>query len=170
MERGVIVSRASPPAMCLSSKPILPLSPLDWDSENCTSPPPVDLVSQQGAPEARGEKGERREGPSCLLAVPAIVTDPTVVCCAVLVAAAACFHLKASQLLAAPRLGGLCACSLQASSFVDYSQPVHCSLVLSKGRHSCCHRILSTFRAPQCPSFSFNLSLLPDQFPLLNSP
>lgn len=71
LERGVIVSRASPPAMCLSSKPILPLSPLDWDSENCTSPPPVDLVSQQGAPEARGKRGNGEKGlPVCLLSLP----------------------------------------------------------------------------------------------------
>lgn len=111
LELGAIVSRVSRAVVCIAQprtySPILASLLLAWDSENCPSPLPVDLVSQQGVSEARGRRG-MGDGTSCLLTVPVIVTAPTAVFCAVLVAAEAHSHfqllskLASQQHLAAP--------------------------------------------------------------------
>lgn len=96
------------PVICLSQpqtySPILASVRLAQDSENCLSPLPVDLVSQQGASAARRRRG-LGEGTSCLLTVPLTVTAPTVVFCAL------CSRNKLSKLASSnwllQELGGL---------------------------------------------------------------
>lgn len=103
LELGAIVSRMSPPVICLSQpqtySPILASPLLAQDSGNCLSPLPVDLVSQSGASEAKGRR-ETGEGTFCLFTVPVIVMAPTAVFCSVPVAGAVCSRFQLLSKLA----------------------------------------------------------------------